>query len=229
MRKRIFTLSAVICSLFMYSQVGINTPTPQKNLHVNGSLQVTNELNVGGNASTAGSAGTAGQMLISNGPGTAPSWTDLSAVSGQSSIAFNVFSTGRSINGSTTFNPIPGLAYSYTAPANGKLIIQANIYTALYENPGSFAFTNTQIAIRVNGTETLYGMSTPFGSTSAGQNPVTTGIVGQINLVKGQTYNIDTVIKDVYTNGSTTGSYGGTFVWSTYSSPSSILAIFIAD
>lgn len=52
---------------------GIGTSTPQKQLHVNGSVQITNELNVGGNATTAGSAGTAGQILISNGIGTAPS------------------------------------------------------------------------------------------------------------------------------------------------------------
>ncbi|MFP3534461.1 hypothetical protein SB763_34470, partial [Burkholderia sp. SIMBA_042] len=32
--------------------IGIGTSTPQKQLHVNGALQLTNELNVGGNAST---------------------------------------------------------------------------------------------------------------------------------------------------------------------------------
>jgi hypothetical protein len=53
--------------------VGIGTQTPQKLLHVNGALQVTNEINVGGNATTAGSAGTAGQILTSSGAGAAPS------------------------------------------------------------------------------------------------------------------------------------------------------------
>ncbi|MFP3632333.1 hypothetical protein SB776_37645, partial [Burkholderia sp. SIMBA_045] len=38
--------------------VGIGTVTPQKKLHINGDMQLTNELNVGGNATTAGSAGT---------------------------------------------------------------------------------------------------------------------------------------------------------------------------
>ncbi|CAI8815594.1 hypothetical protein [Chryseobacterium sp. IT-36CA2] len=56
------------------SQVGINTPTPQKTLHVNGSLQVTNEINLGGNATTSGNAGTSGQVLTSNGPGATPTW-----------------------------------------------------------------------------------------------------------------------------------------------------------
>ncbi|UZT99415.1 hypothetical protein ODZ84_07590 [Chryseobacterium fluminis] len=58
-------------------RVGIGTLTPQKTLHVNGSLQFTNELNVGGTATTAGSAGTAGQVLKSNGPGVAPSWQEV--------------------------------------------------------------------------------------------------------------------------------------------------------
>lgn len=54
--------------------VGVGTITPQKKMHVNGSLQITDELNVGGNATTAGSAGTTGQVLVSNGSGSAPSW-----------------------------------------------------------------------------------------------------------------------------------------------------------
>ncbi|MDR4953635.1 hypothetical protein REB14_15760 [Chryseobacterium sp. ES2] len=59
---------------------GIRTSTPQKTLHVNGSLQVTNELNVGGDASTPGSSGIAGQVLKSNGPGAAPTWQNLAGV-----------------------------------------------------------------------------------------------------------------------------------------------------
>ncbi|WP_054509021.1 hypothetical protein [Chryseobacterium sp. ERMR1:04] len=57
--------------------VGVGTTTPQKTLHVNGALQVTNELNVGGNASTAGSAGTSGQFLSSSGTGASPIWKDV--------------------------------------------------------------------------------------------------------------------------------------------------------
>ena len=56
------------------NRIGMGTTTPQRKVHINGTLQLTNELNVGGNASTAGSAGTAGQVLVSNGAGTAPSW-----------------------------------------------------------------------------------------------------------------------------------------------------------
>lgn len=54
--------------------VGIGTSVPQKKLHINGSMQLTNELNVGGNGNISGTAGTSGQVLTSNGAGVAPSW-----------------------------------------------------------------------------------------------------------------------------------------------------------
>lgn len=80
MKKKVVLITSIFCSLCYHSQVGINTSTPIKSLHVNGSLQVVNELNVGGTASTAGSAGTAGQVLKSNGPGNAPTWESIAGV-----------------------------------------------------------------------------------------------------------------------------------------------------
>lgn len=80
MMKKNLILGVVLLPVLAYSQVGINTATPQKRLHVNGSLQITNELNVGGDARTAGSSGTAGQVLKSNGPGAAPTWENLAGV-----------------------------------------------------------------------------------------------------------------------------------------------------
>lgn len=78
--KKTFILLQLLMSLILFSQVGISTATPQKTLHVNGSLQVTNELNLGGNASTPGTSGTTGQIIRSNGPGIAPSWVNLEQV-----------------------------------------------------------------------------------------------------------------------------------------------------
>ena len=231
--KKNLIFGVSLLSVMVFGQVGIKTDTPQKSLHVNGSLQVTNEFNVGGNATTAGSAGSPGQVLISQGAGTPPIWNSLQAVSGQSSLAFNIFSTGKSVNGSTSFNAIPGLNYTYTAPADGVLLIQANVYTALGENSGSgsLVFSNTQIVIKVDGTETFFGMSTSIGSggPQAAFNPETTAIIGKINVIKGQTYTFDTVVKDVYKFGGTTGAYAGTYTWSTYSSQSSIIATLIAN
>lgn len=80
MMKKNLILGVLVLPVFAYFQVGISTPTPQKNLHVNGSLQITNELNIGGDAKTAGSAGIAGQVLKSNGPGVAPTWGNLAGV-----------------------------------------------------------------------------------------------------------------------------------------------------
>ncbi|MDR4953627.1 hypothetical protein REB14_15720 [Chryseobacterium sp. ES2] len=76
--KKNLLLTAILLYGLCTAQVGINTSTPQKMLHVNGSLQVVNELNVGGNATTSGSPGTNGQFLISKGPGIAPQWTSVS-------------------------------------------------------------------------------------------------------------------------------------------------------
>jgi len=69
-------------------KTGIGTATPQKQLHVNGALQVTNELNVGGNATTAGSAGTSGQVLVSAGAGLAPAWSSVTNVADASNDAW---------------------------------------------------------------------------------------------------------------------------------------------
>ncbi|MGN7863651.1 hypothetical protein [Chryseobacterium sp. 22458] len=234
MKKLSFHL--ILLSSLYFGQtgnVGINTVTPKKTLHVNGSLQVTNEFNVGGSDTTVGSAGSPGQVLVSQGAGTPPAWNTLRELSGQSSLAFNIFSTGKSVNGSTSFNSIPGLNYTYTAPADGVLLIQATIYTALGENSGSgsLVFTNTQIAIRVNGTEAFYGMSTPIGSASppAAFNPETTLVVGKLSVIKGQTYTLDVVAKDFYKFGGTTGAYAGTYTWNAYSSQSSIIATLITN
>lgn len=80
MKKKVILVTSIFCSLCYHSQIGINTSTPMKTLHVNGALQVVNELNVGGTASTAGSAGVAGQVLKSNGPGNAPTWQSIAGV-----------------------------------------------------------------------------------------------------------------------------------------------------
>lgn len=58
MKKQLLIIIASLIVDIAIAQVGINTSTPQKTFHVNGSLQVTNELNVGGNATSQGSAGT---------------------------------------------------------------------------------------------------------------------------------------------------------------------------
>lgn len=73
--KKTFQILTISIFGITNAQVGINTETPQAELHVDGSIQLTKELNVGGDASTAGNAGAQGQILSSNGAGEAPEWT----------------------------------------------------------------------------------------------------------------------------------------------------------
>ncbi|WP_426479420.1 hypothetical protein ACP3T3_08255 [Chryseobacterium sp. CBSDS_008] len=102
--------------LALYGQVGIQTSTPQKTLHVNGSLQVVNELNVGGNATTAGSAGTPGQILTSQGAGAAPAWQTLNTVSGTINNAYYVQGTTEATATAGQTIDVPGASVTLTVP-----------------------------------------------------------------------------------------------------------------
>lgn len=107
---------------------GIGTQTPQKLLHVNGALQVTNELNVGGDGSTAGNAGTSGQVLTSGGTGSAPVWKTLNTVSGTVSSANYVQgTTALTINQGNTAD-VPGVTISLIVPAG---VTQTFLFTIL--------------------------------------------------------------------------------------------------
>ncbi|MCW3161125.1 hypothetical protein [Chryseobacterium oryctis] len=74
MKKKYICTLSLMCSIYISAQVGIKTPTPQAELHVNGSLQVTKELSVGGSATTLGEPGTVGEFLTSQGSGLPPKW-----------------------------------------------------------------------------------------------------------------------------------------------------------
>lgn len=74
MKILIITIGGLLASQLATAQVGIGTSDPKKTLHINGSLQITNELNVGGDATTPGDSGMSGYFLKSNGSGQAPQW-----------------------------------------------------------------------------------------------------------------------------------------------------------
>ncbi len=61
----------------MAQSLGINTVTPQNDLHVNGNLQVTKEINLGGSDVIKGNPGEDGQFLVSQGPNKAPEWKSI--------------------------------------------------------------------------------------------------------------------------------------------------------
>ncbi|PKF72285.1 hypothetical protein [Chryseobacterium sp. PMSZPI] len=74
MKKKLFYMTLFVMSISINAQVGIQTPTPQHSLHVNGALQVVKDINVGGSANTKGNSGNKGEFLMSNGTGNAPEW-----------------------------------------------------------------------------------------------------------------------------------------------------------
>jgi len=113
--------------------VGIGTTTPQKKLHVNGSLQVTNELNVGGNGTTAGDAGTAGQVLTSGGAGAAPAWKSVSAVTGTVATVYYVQGTTNASIAAGNTADVPGVTITHTVPtgATQTLLFTVSGYAIL--------------------------------------------------------------------------------------------------
>lgn len=115
--KNYLLLGVFLAPLFFWGQVGILTSTPQKTLHVNGSLQVVDEINVGGNTTTAGSAGTFGQILTSNGPATAPSWQTLNTIVGTINNAYYVQGTTEATAAQGTTIDVPGATITLTVPA----------------------------------------------------------------------------------------------------------------
>ncbi|GEM_PF-551143 len=92
--RHLLLIGLTLYSGFAFSQtgnVGINTPTPQKTLHVNGSLQVTNEFNLGGTATTAGSPGLTNQVLVSQGAGNPVIWKNVSDLIPSNTYALKLF------------------------------------------------------------------------------------------------------------------------------------------
>ena len=162
--------------------VGIGTTTPQKLLHVNGALQVTNEINVGGNATTAGSAGTAGQILTSSGAGAAPIWKTLNTSSGTISSANYVQgTTALTINQGTTAD-VPGATITLTVPAG---VTQTFLFTIL----GYAVNTSTAAGQATQGVFSLLQNATKISSayTSSGDGGSLVNLPAPVTFLKAVT------------------------------------------
>jgi hypothetical protein len=112
------------------NSVGIGSSTPQKNLHINGSLQVTNELNVGGTASTEGSPGSAGQFLKSSGAGVPPVWENF-AGSDSSSTGTIIIIDGRFM---VAQEIVVQLTADFTTTQNGVAVRIGNLNSEIVDN-----------------------------------------------------------------------------------------------
>lgn len=166
MKTNLF-FAALIFPLIFNAQVGVGTSTPQKNLHVNGSLQVVNEINVGGTASTTGSAGTSGQVLSSNGPGVAPNWKTLNTVSGTISSANYVQGTTElAVPQGTTFD-VPGVTLTLTVPAGMTQTFMFTILGYATKYPGGTSSQGTFNLLQ-NGVKISSAYTTKIGAAGGG-------------------------------------------------------------
>lgn len=175
MKKLLFPL-LLFTSFTAYSQIGIKTLTPQKTLHVYGSLQVTNELNVGGTSSTPGSSGTQGQILSSNGAGTAPTWSTLedTGVVKLSTLALK----NATYSANFTANTFQTIIWE-TAPKldNTKLTYNSSTGVFTVVKPGYYQIlASTHLNMTLNGTNQtsgtalsiIYKNSTSIAETNSG-------------------------------------------------------------
>lgn len=136
--KKIPLFLVILLSEIVFSQVGINTETPQADLHVDGSLQLTSEFNLGGDGSISGDPGEAGDFLKSRGPGLPPEWvtSDESFIAQTATVGIkdNISPTSGSYAGGSTntivFNSIPKIdinSVTYDV-ANGTFTIVKSGY-----------------------------------------------------------------------------------------------------
>ncbi|WP_054509476.1 hypothetical protein [Chryseobacterium sp. ERMR1:04] len=147
--------------------LGVGTVTPQKTLHVNGSLQLTNELNIGGNATTTGSSGTSGQVLVSKGAGAAPSWANLSTTSGSISSANYVQGTTALTITQGTVADVPGATITLTVPTGATQTFLFNILGyAVRSITANNSGTQGVFTLLQNGTK----ISSAYTSTSSTGN-----------------------------------------------------------
>ena len=196
--KKLLLPLILLTSLTLHSQVGIQTTTPQKTLHVNGSLQVVNEVNVGGNATTAGSPGTSGQILTSQGPGTAPAWQTLNTVSGSVNSAKYVQGTLEATATAGQTIDVPGVTLTLTVPAGRtqtvlftilgyaldittgvtsqgvfSLVQDGNKISSAYVSkagvfPNSAQATSTSVTVNIPQLNTNYNFTVPLPGSLAG-------------------------------------------------------------
>ncbi|WP_418122795.1 hypothetical protein ACNFU2_19830 [Chryseobacterium sp. PTM-20240506] len=175
-----------------YTQVGVHTSTPQKTLHVNGSLQVVNELNVGGTSSTPGSSGNVGQVLKSNGPGAPPSWQNLAgaptstgtviAVNGQFLVAQEI---------------IVQMTADFTNSGTGTAVTIGNLNNEIVDNENLYTGSATTNTFKVSA-DGVYQI------TMNGQLSTTNGTSPVIGIWDDTNNNWVARVNDLYT--ATTGS-----------------------
>ena len=147
MRKKIIFLLNFALFSICSGQMGINTVSPQKTLHVHGGLQITNELNLGGNGTSAGNSGNVGQILKSGGPGQPAIWGTLAGTpnaTGTVMIVDGHYVVAQEI----TVN----LSSDFAGPGNPGATLAINIGNLteeLIDNESQYSANNTSNLFRV--------------------------------------------------------------------------------
>lgn len=185
--KKNLLLGAFLVPLCLFSQVGIQTTTPQKTLHVNGSLQVVNEVNVGGNATTAGSAGTSGQILTSQGAGAAPVWQSLNTVSGSINSALYVQGVNEATATAGQTIDVPQVTKTITVPAGMTQTLLFTILGYATNYPSGGSATQGVFSLIQDGTKISSAYTTKIGTGGGGLNdlPVPVTFLKSVTLSAG--------------------------------------------
>jgi hypothetical protein len=156
-------------------KTGIGTTTPQKQLHVNGALQVTNELNVGGDATTEGSAGTSGQVLVSNGAGVAPSWKTTTAVSGLiAGVHYVQGTTAAAATAAGAAIDVPGVTDTVTVPVGQTQTLMFTV-TGYAIGSGTTTAGQGSFTLLQNGVAISAAYTSFVGSSTGGLNNLPAG------------------------------------------------------
>lgn len=163
----IYLLLGTFIPFVCNAQIGVNTSTPKKTLHVNGSLQVVNELSIGGNGTTAGNAGTPGQILASNGADVAPSWQSPTDVKGTIASANYVQGTTALTVSQGTTADVPGVSITLTVPP-GKT--QTFLFTILgyTVNPGGSNSSQGTFNLLQNDVKISSAFASKYGPAGGG-------------------------------------------------------------
>ncbi|WP_292009373.1 hypothetical protein [Chryseobacterium sp.] len=87
MKKNIFVIIALWIGNILYSQVGINTPSPASTLDINGDLNLRKEFRVGGTNTVKGSAGKAEEIFHNNSEMNTNDWKSIKVADGEGSMS----------------------------------------------------------------------------------------------------------------------------------------------
>ncbi|WP_312553767.1 hypothetical protein [Empedobacter brevis] len=236
--KKIYFIALVFTLLYhsrTYSQLGINTNTPQSTLHVNGSMQVTNEIYLGGTAELRGEPGTAGQVLKSGGSGQPAYWDDLlgpsltgtvMVINGKYTVAQEItvlmsndfFSPGRP--GATIATVIGNLdhviidnnqVYSANNTTNSFQVIEDGVYMVTMNMQLTVTNSNSLPVIGIWDDQANRWVARVNDAFNAPNNDLQTyTLITSISMLSGRNYSFRTVNTDDFTikalSSGTTGS-----------------------